>query len=93
VSKRKKRVAPEGETRKKLVDVVKAAEKPKRVRNRSRKPAVRFLAVGDKVQVVPYNGNDSGKMGTVHTTDKTSAIVWLEDGRQVLFLHTQLKQL
>jgi len=51
------------------------------------------FAPGDRVRVARRNGNDSGKAGTIQSTEKTNAVVHLEDGRDVRFIFQQLIKL
>lgn len=48
---------------------------------------------GDRIRVARRNGNDSGKQGSIVSTERTNALVHLADGRQVRFTFGQLIKL
>lgn len=60
---------------------------------KAKAPKAPAFEPGDKVRVARRNGNDSGKGGTIVSTEKTNAIVFLSDGRQVRFTFNQLIKL
>jgi transcription elongation factor len=89
VTKTKRRASSQPATPKQI-----AAREAFALRSRSRKAVTTMpFSSGDRIQVAPYNGNDTGKAGTVASADEATAIVQLQDGRRIRFNHTQLIKL